>query len=306
MPNCHTHVGDYCLRGKIDPSIGLDELVRPPDGLKHRLLSQADDDDVVNGISSALMEMRTNGIGSFIDFREGGMKGVSMLNRALANVGNLAAMILGRPRNLAYDEAETDQLLGCSDGIGLSALSDWRYEVMLQISRHVKSKRKMFALHASEARREDIDKILRLEPDFLVHMARATEEDLKRCIDADVPIVICPRSNSRFGIPLDVSRMIDAGATVCLGTDNAMLNSLSMIEEMRAAYSMKSNSRPLRVEEVFQLAFDNPRKIINGKNLISISPGEPSNLLVVEAEKELTPEMLIGSKMPYSVRTIDQ
>ena len=306
IPNCHTHVGDYCLRGRIDPSRGLDELVRPPDGTKHRLLSAIGDDELISGIYSALREMRTNGTALFLDFREGGMKGVSLLNRALELAGAPSAMIFGRPRNLEYDEAEIDQLLEYAEGIGLSALSDWRYDDMLQISQHAKSRGKMFSLHASEARREDIGKILDLAPDFLVHMAMATGDDLMRCSHANVPIVICPRSNSTFNIPLDISGMIDAGATVCLGTDNAMLNSLSMIEEMRAAYSLRSNSRALRVEEVFQLALENPRKIINSKNLISISPGEPGSLMVVEAKKGLTPEALFGSNMPYSLRIINR
>lgn len=306
IPNCHTHVGDYCLRGRIDPSMGLDELVRPPDGLKHRLLSAIGDEEAITGMSAALREMIENGTSVFIDFREDGMKGVNLLNRALGDIGRSSAMIFARPRNLEYDEAEIDQLLKHSEGIGLSALSDWKYDDMLRISQHTKSCGKMFSLHASEARREDISKILDLEPDFLVHMAMATEDDLMRCTDANVPIVVCPRSNSAFKIPLDISRMIDVGVTVCLGTDNAMLNSLSMIEEMRAAYSLAYSSRTLQVEEVFQLAMENPRKIISSKSFIDISQGEPGNLLIVEAEKGLTPETLVGTNMPYSLRVITQ
>ncbi|MEM4264733.1 MAG: amidohydrolase family protein [Thermoplasmata archaeon] len=302
--NCHTHIGDYCLRGKIDLSKTLEEIVRPPDGLKHRLLRDIEKDEIVKGMTSAASEMKSNGIGIFIDFREGGINGVSLLKKALSGVKIPRAIILSRPERLEYDEDEIDILLENSDGIGLSAVSDWNYAEIRQISEQVKGRKKTFSIHASETKREDIRKILDLSPDFLVHMAMANENDLISCRELDVPIIVCPRSNRMFGIPLDIAKMVDLGIAVSLGTDNAMVSSLSMIEEMRAAYSLRSNSRRLQVDEVFRLAFENPQKIINDKNLISICPGKSCNLMVVEAEGGLTPKRLIGTDVPYSVRVI--
>lgn len=303
--NCHTHIGDYCLRGKIDLSKTLEEVVRPPDGLKHRLLRDIGEGEIVKGMTFALSEMKSNGIGVFIDFREGGIIGVNLLKKALSCVKMPRAIILSRPERLEYNEDEIDLLLENSEGIGLSAVSDWSYTEIRQISEHVKARKKTFSLHASEAKREDIKKILDLCPDFLVHMAMANEDDLISCRELDVPIIVCPRSNHMFGIPLDIAKMVDIGITVCLGTDNAMLSSLSIIEEMRSAYLLRSNSRRLRVDELFQLAFVNPQKIINDENLISICPGKPCDLMVVEAGGErLTPEKLISTDVPYSIKVI--
>lgn len=303
--NCHTHVGDYCLRGKIDLRRTLEEIVRPPNGLKHRLLEGISEVEIVKGMTAAASEMISNGTGVFIDFREGGLKGVNLLKKAFSGLEMPRAMILSRPERLEYHDAEVDQLLSNSDGIGLSAVSDWSYDEIRQISEHVRARKKIFSIHASEAKREDIRRILDLSPAFLVHMAMASEDDLISCRELGVPIIVCPRSNSMFGIPLDIAKMVDAGITICLGTDNAMLTSLSIIEEMRAAYLLKSNSRRLRADEVFQLAFENPQKIINDENLISIAPGKPCNLMVVEAGEGLTPERLMGTDIPYSVRMID-
>jgi len=304
--NCHTHVGDYCLRGKIDLRRKLEDIVRPPDGLKHRLLSETDEDTIISGISSAISEMKRNGIRVFIDFREGGIQGVGMLRKALARSEGIDAIVLSRPKSLEYNDAEIDQLLEVSDGIGLSAVSDWRYDDILAIAQHVKSKGKIFSLHASESRREDIGKILDLSPDFLVHMALANDDDLVACHEMGIPIVVCPRSNSLFNIRLDITRMIDAGITVCLGTDNAMFHSLSVIDEMRAAYRLRSNSRQLTVEEVFRLAFDNPQKIINDKSRISFIEGARPLLMVVEARGRMTPERLLGADIDYTIRLIEE
>ena len=61
------------------------------------------------------------------------------------------------------------------------------------------------------------------EADLIIHMVQATDSDLKRCADENVPVSVCPSSNLYFGMTPPVGRMLDAGVDVCLGTDNAML-----------------------------------------------------------------------------------
>jgi len=305
VANCHTHIGDRCLRGKIDSAISLEKIVQPPDGLKHVMLARASDDEITAGMASALQEMRRNGTGQFIDFREGGIRGIELFRKASVKLRAPRPIVLGRPKGMEYDEKEITHLLEKSDGIGVSAISDWRYNELRQIASHTRSKNKTFALHASEAKREDITKIMELEPDFLVHMSSASKEDLLICKEGDIPIIVCPRSNSRFNIPLDISGMIDLGLTVCLGTDNAMFNPLSIIDEMRAAHNLKSNHRRLMIDEVFKLAFENSRKIINDDSAISIRPGNPCNFMLVKAGKGLTPETLISTDVAYSIKVIN-
>lgn len=304
LADCHTHIGDACLRGKIEPGISLERLVRPPNGLKHMLLAQQSDDDVVTGMGAAIDEMRYFGVGRFMDFREGGLKGLGLLKRAISDHPYPLPIVLSRPAGLSFSEDEVDELLEGSDGIGVSAARDWPMDDLAHLSDRVRRKGKIFALHASEGVREDIAKILDLKPNFLVHMASATEEDLIACRDANVPIIVCPRSNSRFGIKLDMAKMIDLGLEVCIGTDNAMLNDMSVIDELRAACYLRSNSRRLDPIEAFKLAIDNPRKVLNDKGVITISAGNPCEFMLVRAGMKDSPEELLRPGTEYMIEFV--
>lgn len=306
LSNCHTHIGDSCLRGKVDHCTSLDELVKPPRGLKHTLLAQQADSEVVKSIGSAIDEMRYFGVGRFVDFREGGLKGLLLLRQAMSDHHYPLPMILSRPEGMNYSEAEVESLLDGSDGIGISAARDWPCDQLALLSSHVRKRKKVFAMHASEAVREDISKILELRPDFLVHMSSASKDDLRACKDAKVPIVVCPRSNARFGIKLDIASMVDAGADVCIGTDNAMLDNMSVIDELRAAYSLRSNSRQLSLHEVFKLAFENSRKVLNDKAVITIGAGSPCEFMVVRAGNSDSPEELLRPKTDYMIELVSR
>ncbi|MBE6524203.1 MAG: hypothetical protein E7Z65_04955 [Thermoplasmata archaeon] len=48
--NAHTHCGDYGL--KVPEGLSLEELVAPPDGLKHRYLRELDGDGLRGNIRS--------------------------------------------------------------------------------------------------------------------------------------------------------------------------------------------------------------------------------------------------------------
>lgn len=306
LTSCHTHIGDACLRGKIDAAISLEELVKPPTGLKHVLLAEQDESAIVKGMGIAIDEMRFFGVGRYIDFREGGLKGLAMLKKAVSEHPYPVPTILSRPENLAYSKTEVDELLASSDGIGISAMKDWPYDQLELVASHTKRMKKMLAMHASESIREEISKVLELKPDLLVHLSVATRDDLSAVNGEGIPVAVCPRSNSRFGIKLDIARMIDTGLTVCLGTDNAMLNNLSVIDEMRAAYSLKSNSRPLSVDEVFNLAISNPRKVLSDKSVITMGAGKPCEFMVVRAGNGGSIEELLRPKDDYMIELVSR
>jgi cytosine/adenosine deaminase-related metal-dependent hydrolase len=304
LANCHTHIGDASLRGKIDSQATLEELVRPPGGLKHRLLSEQSEETMVGAMGGAICEMRALGIGRYVDFREGGLQGLQQFKDAIRIHPYPRPIALSRPKKINYSEDEVEELLNLSDGIGVSAMRDWSYDDLLMLAGHVNRRKKMFALHASEGEREEISSILELEPDFLVHMSCATKDDLLACRDADIPIVVCPRSNKRFGIRLDIARMLDLGIDVCLGTDNAMLHDLSVIEELRAAHSLSGNSRHLDAAEVFKLAVENSRKVLYDEGVITITAGNPCEFMVLNAGKNDSPEELLRAGCEHSIELV--
>ena len=216
MVDTHTHVADSGLR--LDRKYDLEELVAPPNGLKHRYLRETDPSVIKRDIRDYEFRLNAFGVSKYIDFREGGAEG----SRMLREVSDKAA-ILGRPISKEYDVNEIDDILAVADGIGIPSITDMDYGYIEAIADHVHRKKKMLALHVSERIREDIDFVISLEPDFIVHMVQATDSDLSKCADNDIPISVCPTSNMYFGMVPPVGHMLDAGVDVSLGTDNGML-----------------------------------------------------------------------------------
>ncbi len=133
--NSHTHIGDSVCK---DPCLGsvaghqiikdLDSLVKPPDGLKHRILSRTSYHTLVEYMRMSLYDMLSTGTTSFIDFREGGVLGVLALEEALQNIP-VEHMILGRP-TFSEDHkisTELDRLLERCQGFGMSGANECGY-----------------------------------------------------------------------------------------------------------------------------------------------------------------------------------
>ena len=231
--NAHTHIGDSFIREKnINLPTDIEKLVAPPDGLKHKLLSEASDEDTIESMERSIDIMIKTGTSYFCDFRESGILGVCQLKSAL-QTRKISSVILSRPDELVYNKNEIDILLKNSDGVGLSSISDWEYSELEKVAKHVKNKNKIFTLHASERIREDIDLILNLKPDFLVHMIKASESDFVRVKNEGISVVVCPRSNAFFGLKPDYDLMKNVGIDFVLGTDNCMLNSPSILDELK-------------------------------------------------------------------------
>ena len=234
LVDTHTHVADAGL--VLDRRYSLEELVAPPDGLKHRYLRGTDGNTIRRDMAGYISKLESSGVSRFIDFREGGVEGAKLL-RSVSD----RAVILGRPVSDEYDPNEIDGILEYADGIGIPSISDIDHGYIDAVADHVKRKKKMLALHVSERIREDIDQVMSLQPDLIVHMVQATDPDLRRCADEDVPISVCPSSNLYFGMTPPIAHMLDAGADVCLGTDNAMLfPSADIMTEVRVLSGLLS------------------------------------------------------------------
>ena len=276
--NAHTHLGDAFIRMELKGTV--EELFAPPDGLKHRMLAKATEEEVVSGIRTAVEGMVLGGTGSFWDFRESGVDGARMLYKGC--LGNaIEPVCLGRPSAMKYDREEVRSILRTCDGLGVSSTRDWPYPELEKLSRDARMAGKTFATHCSEVVREDIDKVLDLKPDFLVHMIAATESDLERCADANVPIVVCPRSNAFFGKLPDIPLMLSKGVTLLLGTDNAMLNAPSMLREIDFAFraaKLKGNVSPA---DIVSMAIRG-RKGLSGLANVGFQTGERACLAVLD------------------------
>jgi len=225
--NAHTHVADGVL--KDPPHSTLDELVKPPDGLKHRILRETPREQKVEHMRLAAIQMLASGCTGFADFREEGVDGIAQLDQSLRGLA-IKAVKLGRP-----DGDDVDELLDVCDGLGVSGCRDYRAEVLSEWAAACKSARAMLCIHAGEENDRDIKPALELEPDVLVHMVHASTSELKRCAHERISIAVCPRSNMLTGVGLpNIRKMLELGVNVACGTDNVMLASCNPFDEMHA------------------------------------------------------------------------
>ncbi|MDV0447571.1 5'-deoxyadenosine deaminase [Methanosarcinaceae archaeon Ag5] len=296
--NTHTHIGDSLLK---DPPLGnergfciekdLDALVKPPNGLKHQFLSQIGFEESIDAMESAVWELFLNGAGVFADFREGGLEGTVALLKAVSNTGkDIFPIVYGRPGhvdsgsrehpNMDFLE-EVRDILEVADGIGLSGANDLNEYVLTKITSKTRLKRKRLAIHAGEKDRSDIERALALSPDLLIHMTHANDSDLKKTADKKIPVSVCVRSNLTTGVGLPpVVEMLEHGISVSIGTDNMMLNSPDMFEEMHfisRLYGLSDN-------QVFKMATSNGAQALGCGFTGSIDVGKKADLIVLNAK----------------------
>lgn len=225
--NAHTHLGDSFI--KSVPKLDVKELVGPG-GFKQKMLNSASKETILNGIKESFNIMKNDNTRSFIDFRENGIEGLKLIKSIKSK--NVEGIILSRPSKNILDENELNYLLENSSGIGLSSISDYDFDFIKEIAKITKERNKIFAIHASERIREDMNKILNLNPDFLIHLHKANDDDLDKVKEKNIPVVICPRSGLFFNIEMNMKRFLDKGIPVAIGTDNAMIAIPSIRIEM--------------------------------------------------------------------------
>ncbi len=265
--NAHTHLGDSIAK-EAGGGLSLEELVAPPDGLKHRLLRAASREDLVDGMGRSLQFMQSTGTGTTIEFREGGVEGVEMLRDAAGSV-DLDPVILGR---------ETVDAMAVADGFGASGANDADFD---RERRATAEAGKLFGIHAGEVDESDINAALDLDPDFVVHMVHPEPVHLERIDDSEVPIVVCPRSNVVTNVGRPPIKELAARTTLALGTDNVMTNSPSMFREM--AFTAKLFDLP--ADQVLRMATLNGAKIA-GLDRGVLEEGRPAKLLVLDGDSD--------------------
>jgi len=266
--NAHTHIGDSIAKEAGGDDLTLEELVAPPDGLKHRLLRQASREEKVEAMRRSLRFMIDSGTAACIEFREGGVGGVAAIERAAHGL-DIDPVVLGR---------ETVEAMEASDGFGASGANDADFDYERNATARAE---KLFGIHAGEVDASDINPALDLDPDFLVHMVHAEALHLDRVADSETPVVVCPRSNlvTDVGFP-PVADLLER-TTVALGTDNVFLNSPSMFREMEFTAKLADVS----ARQVLQMATVNGADIAD-LNYGLVEPGREANLLVLDGDSD--------------------
>jgi cytosine/adenosine deaminase-related metal-dependent hydrolase len=266
--NAHTHLADTVAMD-LPCSGNLEELVSPPHGLKHRILSKTPPCQLIYAMKTSISEMISTGIAGFADFREGGVSGVRYLQDAARGL-SCRPVILGRGGGEMI-----------SDGAGISSTRDtgsWE-----ETAARMKSEGKLVAFHAGEKDSSDIDDALACDPDFLVHCTHATPHQLRTIADAGIPVVICPRSNFLLGVTRSaahppVQEMINQGVPLFLGTDNAMFVNPDIMQEISFCHTVYG----IAPEDLFAFSTRGfPPAGINH----AIEPGNKANFFIMDISK---------------------
>ncbi len=275
--NAHVHLGDSIAQDiaayeHIDRRVGRR-------GVKFKILKERES-EVSNGIRHSLNEMLEFGTTTFCDFREGGLKGIEQLKAVLLK--NQDCIILGRPNN-----GVEDVLKNC-DGIGISSAADYTPEELRKISKAVRKSKKLLAVHAAEVG-DDVNKVLKLKPSFLVHATNASKENLQKIFASKIPAVLCPRANAMFGVGIPRIKEILENTLVAFGTDNVMANSLNIFREMEFAFkAVRGLNRDYKFDarKILAAATLNGRKLLGLKSS-AIAEGNEANFIILRNRKYL-------------------
>ena len=252
--NAHTHIGDSFVR---DVPFGSIPEIVGPGGFKDRTLASASDEELLQGMRWAQEIILNSGTVSFMDFRESGLHGVELLRNLSGEVPR--PIILGRTNA----RSNAGEVLGISDGLGLSAISDDNFDDILSAREEAGKRGKIFAIHFSENLREDIEKIVQLKPDFIIHCIAANDHDLNILSEEGIPLAITPRSNIFYGKRPDYSRFLRHGIKLMLGTDNVMATPPDIFAEMHFLYLYQRGIVPVSAKEILRMVISNPRDFLS-------------------------------------------
>ena len=94
LVNSHVHIGD-AIGKDIYSSGDLDTRVHPNHSIKKTILEKTETNQLKQFMKNAAISMLNKGITTFVDFREGGIHGINMLQAAIKDIP-IKSFILGR------------------------------------------------------------------------------------------------------------------------------------------------------------------------------------------------------------------
>jgi cytosine/adenosine deaminase-related metal-dependent hydrolase len=124
--------------------------------------------------------------------------------------------------------------------------------------------------------REPPESYLDPTPDLLVHLTKATPDDLEAVRDEDVAVAVCPRSNALFARQGDLRALERLGVRTLLGTDNAMFHPPSVWSELQFAYTAsRLLERPASAAFLARAALVEPWVWLGTPEAARVAPGTP-------------------------------
>ena len=336
--NSHTHIGDSIAKD-IALNKDPDSKINPIFGIKQKILKETEPKKLIHFMRNTVKSMLKKGTTTFVDFREGGLDGVLLMQKVLSNIP-IRSIILGRiefyqskdqiKKNTSIPQSYQNQielLLKNCDGIGISGPNENSDSSLKQFSKI----KKIRAIHCAETkqsylkskqttRKTEPSRSMLLKPDFLVHMTYASKSDLNMASKKTRGIVVCPRANASLaeGIP-NIVQMMKMNCNVAIGTDNVMINSPDLFREMDFLWKVTMGIHQKRIEpkSILKMVTVNAGKIL-GKKIGCIKEGyladavfikkndldldplqNPHASIVHRANEKTIKAVMIGGKIVY-------
>lgn len=266
--NGHTHIGDSIIKDE-GYGLSLGEMVKPPNGVKHKALANAEDGEIIDAMKKSMWDMFESGTTHFIDYREGGIKGVELLRKASKNLP-VTPVILGRDDSfygqnpdLRKVKIAIRKLLKLADGIALSGFGEISDEVASLITSECRKVGKISSIHVAESmhlqddslrdfNKTEIQRGVDADFDQMVHCTNPRNNDLELIKNSNV--VVCPRANATLNVGVaPLNEMFSKGIKPLLGSDNLMLNSPNLFRELEFS---------LKIMSVYYKNYLNPKDLL--------------------------------------------
>jgi cytosine/adenosine deaminase-related metal-dependent hydrolase len=284
--NSHTHIGDSIAKD-IALNKDPDSKINPIFGIKQKILKETEPKKLIHFMRNTVKSMLKKGTTTFVDFREGGLDGVLLMQNVLSNTP-IRSIILGRiefyqskdqiKKNTSIPQSYQNQielLLKNCDGIGISGPnenSDSSLKLFSQIKKiraiHCAETKQSYLKSKQTTRKTEIWRSMLLKPDFLVHMTYASKSDLKFVSKKIKGIVVCPRANASLaeGIP-NIVQMMKMNCNIAIGTDNVMINSPDLFREMDFLWKATMGIHQKRIEpkNILKMITVNAGKLLDKK-----------------------------------------
>ncbi len=301
--NAHTHIGDSIIKDEGD-GLSLDEVVKPPHGIKHLALESADDDVLIEAMRESMWDMYNLGISHFIDYREGGLEGVKLLKEAAREIP-ITPIILARDSSFYGEDANYHQvkvairkLLKIADGIGLSGFGEIDTTVAEIICEKCEKAGKISSIHVAENELNQfasLEKTNKTEPkrafdagfNQIVHMTNPKGDDIDQLSRSKSSLTVCPRSNGALAVGMvPLFDILKTGVKPLIGSDNIMINRPNLFREMEFTLKiMKGLSKNyIAPKEILKMATTNLSiaDTLSGKiNKSYIFEGQKAELMII-------------------------
>lgn len=302
--NGHMHIGDSIIKDE-GYSLSLSEMVKPPKGVKHVSLANASDDEIICAMEETMWDMVNSGTTHFIDYREGGIKGVKLLKKASSNIP-IRPIILGRDDSFYGDDPDLKKvkiairkLLKIADGIAPSGFGEITDEVANLIVSECNSCGKISSIHVGESEDNQLESLnefgkteigrgVACNFNQLVHLTNPKSDDLDSVSKSSQNVVVCPRANATLNVGITpLNKILDLGIKPLIGTDNVMINSPSIFRELEFTLKLMSvyYNNYINPEELLKMATTNVcgNKINSVVKKSTIDVGANAEFIVVNS-----------------------